>query len=76
MNAKKSTMAVNQPDPKSVQLGHRDSLKSYTPQIRYTKLEFKVSYFYFFCSVMLALRTVAPFSSVDMHWFLSMLVSI
>ncbi|KAL0369866.1 UNVERIFIED_CONTAM: Phospholipase SGR2 [Sesamum angustifolium] len=39
VNAKESTALVNRPDPESVQ--PRDSLKSYTPQIRYTKLEFK-----------------------------------
>ena len=43
MNAKKNSSDVNQSDPKRRQHGHRDCLKSYTPQIRYTKLEFKVT---------------------------------
>ena len=38
---------VNEPD--SVQDGCRDTVKSYTPQIRYTKLEFKVTFCYFLC---------------------------
>ncbi|KAI3461756.1 hypothetical protein Pfo_018419 [Paulownia fortunei] len=61
VNAKKSTTAVNQPDPESVQLGHRDSWKSFTPQIRYTKLEFKVDTFFAVGSplgVFLSLRNV------------------
>ncbi|KAL3616262.1 Phospholipase sgr2 [Castilleja foliolosa] len=46
VNATKSTSAVNQSEPESVQLGHRDILKSNTPLIRYTKLEFKVDTFF------------------------------
>ncbi|KAK4440927.1 Phospholipase SGR2 [Sesamum alatum] len=59
VNAKESTAVVNRPDPKSVQPG--DSLKSYTPQIRYTKLEFKVDTFFAVGSplgVFLSLRNV------------------
>ncbi|KAL0460390.1 UNVERIFIED_CONTAM: Phospholipase SGR2 [Sesamum latifolium] len=59
VNAKESTAVVNRPDPKSVQSG--DSLKSYTPQIRYTKLEFKVDTFFAVGSplgVFLSLRNV------------------
>ncbi|XP_057772583.1 phospholipase SGR2-like isoform X2 [Salvia miltiorrhiza] len=50
---------VNEPD--SVQVGRRDSVKSYTPQIRYTKLEFKVDTFFAVGSplgVFLSLRNV------------------
>ncbi|KAK4492143.1 hypothetical protein RD792_002940 [Penstemon davidsonii] len=60
-DAKKSTTVVNQFDPDSVQSAHRDSLKSYTPQIRYTKLEFKVDTFFAVGSplgVFLSLRNV------------------
>ncbi|KAL0390326.1 UNVERIFIED_CONTAM: Phospholipase SGR2 [Sesamum calycinum] len=59
VNAKESTALVNRPDPESVQ--PRDSLKSYTPQIRYTKLEFKVDTFFAVGSplgVFLSLRNV------------------
>ncbi|KAK6121653.1 hypothetical protein DH2020_044606 [Rehmannia glutinosa] len=57
----KNTTAVNQPDPESVQLGGRDFLKSYTPLIRHTKLEFKVDTFFAVGSplgVFLSLRNV------------------
>ncbi|XP_047954529.1 phospholipase SGR2-like [Salvia hispanica] len=50
---------VNEPD--SVQDGCRDTVKSYTPQIRYTKLEFKVDTFFAVGSplgVFLSLRNV------------------
>ncbi|PIN14650.1 hypothetical protein CDL12_12716 [Handroanthus impetiginosus] len=60
-NAKKSTPVVNQPGSECVQPGHGDSLKSYTPQIRYTKLEFKVDTFFAVGSplgVFLSLRNV------------------
>ncbi|XP_012838052.1 PREDICTED: phospholipase SGR2-like [Erythranthe guttata] len=61
VNARKSSPIVNQSDPESVQLGTRDSLKNYTPQIRYTKLEFKVDTFFAVGSplgVFLSLRNV------------------
>ncbi|XP_041993565.1 phospholipase SGR2-like isoform X3 [Salvia splendens] len=61
VNAKKSSSDVNQSDLKRRQHGHRDSLKSYTPQIRYTKLEFKVDTFFAVGSplgVFLSLRNV------------------
>ncbi|KAL7113751.1 hypothetical protein ACP275_04G078800 [Erythranthe tilingii] len=60
-NAKKSTTGANQSDPEKVQPEHTDSLKSYTPQIRYTKLEFKVDTFFAVGSplgVFLSLRNV------------------
>ncbi|XP_042030703.1 phospholipase SGR2-like [Salvia splendens] len=50
---------VNEPD--SVEDGCRDTVKSYTPQIRYTKLEFKVDTFFAVGSplgVFLSLRNV------------------
>ncbi|KAH6765763.1 shoot gravitropism 2 [Perilla frutescens var. hirtella] len=56
VNAKNGMMVVNELD-----VGHRDSLKSYTPQIRYTKLEFKVDTFFAVGSplgVFLSLRNV------------------
>ncbi|KAK4408753.1 Phospholipase SGR2 [Sesamum angolense] len=59
VNAKESTALVNRHDPESVQ--PRDSLKSYTPQIRYTKLDFKVDTFFAAGSplgVFLSLRNV------------------
>lgn len=56
VDAKKSTSDVNQSDNRRLQHGHRDSLKSYTPQIRYTKLEFKVISF-LCCFLMLAVGT-------------------
>ncbi|XP_047939773.1 phospholipase SGR2-like [Salvia hispanica] len=61
VNAKKNSSDVNQSDPKRRQHGHRDCLKSYTPQIRYTKLEFKVDTFFAVGSplgVFLSLRNV------------------
>lgn len=62
VNAWKSKLVVDQPDLENVQLGRRDSSKSYTPQIRYTKLEFKVIFFHFLHSLifkgMLLLLTV------------------
>ncbi|XP_057789652.1 phospholipase SGR2-like isoform X2 [Salvia miltiorrhiza] len=61
VNAKKSTSDVNQSDPKRLLHGYRDSLKSYTPQIKYTKLEFKVDTFFAVGSplgVFLSLRNV------------------
>lgn len=61
VNAKKSTAEVNLSDPEGVQHEHRDSLKNYTPQIRYTKLEFKVDTFFAVGSplgVFLSLRNV------------------
>ncbi|KAH6812598.1 shoot gravitropism 2 [Perilla frutescens var. frutescens] len=61
VNAKKSTAEVNQSDPERMQHEHRDSLRSYTPQIRYTKLEFKVDTFFAVGSplgVFLSLRNV------------------
>lgn len=62
MNAKKSTTVANQSDPERVRPEHKDFFKSYTPQIRYTKLEFKVIFFYLFHSLMLALGTIAQYS--------------
>lgn len=49
MNAEKSPAEVDQSNPERAQRERRDSLKCYTPEIRYTKLEFKVisSLFYF-----------------------------
>ncbi|KAI3450171.1 hypothetical protein Pfo_006836 [Paulownia fortunei] len=61
VNANKGTTVVNQSDPERVQPEHRHSLKSYTPQIRYTKLEFKVDTFFAVGSplgVFLSLRNV------------------
>ncbi|KAL7124629.1 hypothetical protein ABFS83_14G061800 [Erythranthe nasuta] len=61
VNARKSSTIVNESGPESVQLGTRDSLKNYTPQIRYTKLEFKVDTFFAVGSplgVFLSLRNV------------------
>lgn len=53
LNAEESTAVVNQPAERD-ELEHRDSLKSYTPQIRYTKLEFKVNFLYLFHSLVSA----------------------
>lgn len=53
VNAKKITPIANRSDPERYQPEHRDSLKSYTPQIRYTKLEFKVICFHLSLSFML-----------------------
>ncbi|KAL6576973.1 hypothetical protein OROMI_011249 [Orobanche minor] len=61
VDARKSTMSVNQSEPESAQLAHRDILKSYTPLIRYTKLEFKADTFFAVGSplgVFLSLRNV------------------
>ncbi|XP_073140198.1 phospholipase SGR2-like [Henckelia pumila] len=60
-NAKKTIAAVSQSDYKSVQPEHEDSWKSYTPLIRYTKLEFEVDTFFAVGSplgVFLSLRNV------------------
>ncbi|KAL6499940.1 hypothetical protein OROGR_027850 [Orobanche gracilis] len=61
VDARKSPMSVNQSEPESSQLAHRDILKSYTPLIRYTKLEFKADTFFAVGSplgVFLSLRNV------------------
>ncbi|KAL6499936.1 hypothetical protein OROGR_027846 [Orobanche gracilis] len=61
VDARKSTISVNQSEPESAQLAHRDILKSYTPLIRYTKLEFKADTFFAVGSplgVFLSLRNV------------------
>ncbi|KAL3653210.1 hypothetical protein CASFOL_002891 [Castilleja foliolosa] len=61
VNARKSSTAVNQYDLERLQREHRGFLKSYTPQIRYTKLEFKVDTFFAVGSplgVFLSLRNI------------------
>ncbi|XP_073291658.1 phospholipase SGR2-like isoform X1 [Primulina huaijiensis] len=60
-NAKKTTAAVSQSDYKSVRPELEDSLKNYTPLIRYTKLEFEVDTFFAVGSplgVFLSLRNI------------------
>lgn len=54
LNAKNSTAVVNQSDPERDESENRDILKSYTPQIRYTKLDFKVNFLYLFQFLVLA----------------------
>ncbi|XP_051142036.1 phospholipase SGR2-like isoform X2 [Andrographis paniculata] len=60
-NAMSSGSLVNQSSPEGAPSGLRDSWKAYTPQIRYTKLEFKVDTFFAVGSplgVFLALRNM------------------
>ncbi|CAA0842411.1 Phospholipase SGR2 [Striga hermonthica] len=61
VNAMKSATAVNQYEPNSIRPGSRDRLMTYTPLIRYTKLEFKVDTFFAVGSplgVFLSLRNI------------------
>ncbi|KAL2454456.1 Phospholipase SGR2 [Abeliophyllum distichum] len=61
VKGEKTATLVNQPDPEMVLPERNDSFKSYTPQIRYTKLEFEVDTFFAVGSplgVFLALRNV------------------
>ncbi|KAL2467475.1 Phospholipase SGR2 [Forsythia ovata] len=61
VKGEKTATLVNQPDPERVLPEPNDSFKSYTPQIRYTKLEFEVDTFFAVGSplgVFLALRNV------------------
>ncbi|CAA0806590.1 Phospholipase SGR2 [Striga hermonthica] len=61
VNGKKSATVENQSGPERVQCEHADPVKSYKPQIRYTKLEFKVDTFFAVGSplgVFLSLRNI------------------
>ncbi|CAA2985724.1 phospholipase SGR2 isoform X1 [Olea europaea subsp. europaea] len=60
-NGEKRITVISQSDSERVPPGQSDSLKTYTPQIRYTKLEFKVDTFFAVGSplgVFLALRNI------------------